>query len=44
VSGVDPSLSFGAAAGEYDRARPEYPAEAVAWLVPADALDVVDVG
>jgi SAM-dependent methyltransferase len=44
VSSVDPATSFGAAAGEYDRARPEYPALAVAWLVPADARDVVDVG
>jgi ubiquinone/menaquinone biosynthesis C-methylase UbiE len=38
------STSFGAAAGEYDRARPEYPAEAVAWMLPADARDVADVG
>lgn len=36
--------SFGAAAGDYDRGRPSYPAEAVAWLVPDDARDVLDVG
>lgn len=41
---IDKATSFGAAAGEYDRARPEYPAEAVAWMVPADARNVADVG
>ncbi|CAN5359784.1 class I SAM-dependent methyltransferase [soil metagenome] len=40
----DGATSFGAAAAEYDRARPEYPAEAVAWMVPSHAVDVVDVG
>lgn len=38
------ATSFGAAVGEYDRSRPEYPAEAVAWMLPADARDVADVG
>lgn len=43
------SLSFGAAAGAYEAGRPEYPAEAVAWmLAPAragsDAPRVADVG
>src|SRR5690606_31635189 len=36
--------SFGAAAEEYERGRPSYPAEAIAWLVPEDARVVVDVG
>lgn len=36
--------SFGAAAEEYERGRPSYPPEAVAWLVPEDARVVVDVG
>lgn len=31
---TDPALSFGAAAGAYDRARPEYPREAVEWFLP----------
>jgi ubiquinone/menaquinone biosynthesis C-methylase UbiE len=37
------ATSFGQQAGAYDRGRPEYPAEAVAWLI-GDAHDVVDVG
>ncbi|WP_235619310.1 class I SAM-dependent methyltransferase [Embleya scabrispora] len=36
--------SFGAAADAYERGRPSYPPEAVAWLVPQDARTVVDVG
>ena len=36
--------SFGSHAAEYERGRPSYPAEAVAWLVPAGATAVVDVG
>jgi SAM-dependent methyltransferase len=40
---TDPS-SFDAVAAGYDAARPSYPAEAVAWLVPDDAAVVVDVG
>lgn len=35
--------SFGQEAGAYDRARPEYPAEAVEWLV-GSARRVADVG
>jgi SAM-dependent methyltransferase len=38
------ALSFGAAAREYDRARPEYPAEAVAWFLPNGPRQVADVG
>lgn len=40
----DKALSFGAAAGEYDRARPEYPIEAVRWLLPDGERRVADVG
>jgi SAM-dependent methyltransferase len=35
---------FGAHAEAYDRWRPGYPAEAVAWLLPPGARRVVDVG
>lgn len=39
------ALSFGAAAAEYDRFRPSYPAEAVRWAVGAPApASVVDLG
>ncbi|MHB1491572.1 MAG: class I SAM-dependent methyltransferase, partial [Cellulomonas sp.] len=36
--------SFGRHAAEYERGRPSYPAELVAWLVPDGATTVVDVG
>lgn len=36
--------SFGRAAGEYERARPGYPEEAVDWLLPAGARTVLDLG
>ncbi|MGY0062237.1 class I SAM-dependent methyltransferase [Streptomyces sp. LZ34] len=36
--------SFGAAADAYERGRPPYPPEAVAWLVPEGARTVVDLG
>ncbi|MFD8378176.1 methyltransferase domain-containing protein [Streptomyces sp. NPDC059679] len=36
--------SFGAAADAYERGRPPYPPEAVAWLVPDRARIVVDLG
>jgi SAM-dependent methyltransferase len=38
------AASFGAAAGIYERARPEYPDEAVDWLLPPGARRVLDVG
>ncbi|GAB2581560.1 hypothetical protein GCM10027168_12860 [Streptomyces capparidis] len=38
------AASFGAAAAAYERGRPPYPPEAVAWLVPEDARRVVDLG
>jgi SAM-dependent methyltransferase len=36
--------SFGSAADAYERGRPPYPPEAVAWLLPEDARTVVDLG
>jgi SAM-dependent methyltransferase len=36
--------AFGAAAAEYERARPTYPDAAVDWIVPAGARRVADVG
>lgn len=43
-SPADRATSFGQQAGAYDRGRPEYPAEAVAWLLDGVGNDVVDVG
>jgi|SRR5581483_3020275 len=37
-------LTFGAHAEEYERARPEWPAEAARWFVPAGTRFVVEVG
>lgn len=36
--------SFGAAAEQYQRGRPEYPRSAVEWLVPRRARRVLDLG
>ncbi|WP_213813792.1 class I SAM-dependent methyltransferase [Glaciihabitans sp. dw_435] len=36
--------SFGAAADEYDRARPSYPIQSVDWLLPVTARHVLDLG
>jgi ubiquinone/menaquinone biosynthesis C-methylase UbiE len=38
------AASFGSVGGEYERGRPSYPAEAVAWLVGTDPLQVIDLG
>jgi SAM-dependent methyltransferase len=38
------ATSFGAVADVYERARPEYPREAVEWLTGPAPLDVVDLG
>ena len=38
------SLSFGAEAAAYERGRPSYPPEAIDWLLPAGAVDVLDLG
>jgi SAM-dependent methyltransferase len=40
----DRSLSFGSAAAAYERGRPSYPPEAIDWLLPADAQQVLDLG
>jgi SAM-dependent methyltransferase len=37
-------LTFGAHADAYERARPEWPAEAARWFVPEDARLVVELG
>jgi SAM-dependent methyltransferase len=37
-------LTFGAHAGAYERARPEWPEEAARWLVPDGAKLVVELG
>jgi SAM-dependent methyltransferase len=44
VTAVPRRLTFGAHAGEYERARPEWPEEAARWLVPEDAELVVELG
>jgi SAM-dependent methyltransferase len=38
------AASFGAAAGAYERGRPPYPPEAIDWLLPAGAVQVIDLG
>lgn len=38
------AASFDGASAAYDRARPGYPDDAVAWLVPPGARDVLDLG
>jgi SAM-dependent methyltransferase len=43
-SGQVPSLSFGSEAAAYERGRPSYPPEAIDWLLPAGAGDVLDLG
>jgi SAM-dependent methyltransferase len=40
----DRSLSFGSQAAAYERGRPSYPPEAIDWLLPAGAHDVLDLG
>jgi SAM-dependent methyltransferase len=40
----DRSLSFGSAAAAYERGRPSYPPEAIDWLLPAGARQVLDLG
>jgi ubiquinone/menaquinone biosynthesis C-methylase UbiE len=41
---AEQAASFDRAAEVYERARPEYPAEAVDWMLPADARTVLDLG
>jgi ubiquinone/menaquinone biosynthesis C-methylase UbiE len=38
------AASFGPAAAEYERGRPGYPDDAVDWMIPAGARDVIDLG
>ncbi|MGB8406200.1 MAG: class I SAM-dependent methyltransferase [Mycobacterium sp.] len=38
------SLSFGEEAAAYERGRPSYPPEAINWLLPSGAVDVLDLG
>ncbi|MDN4479997.1 class I SAM-dependent methyltransferase [Demequina muriae] len=38
------ATSFGAAAGDYQRGRPGYSADAVAWLLPSSPRRVLDLG
>jgi ubiquinone/menaquinone biosynthesis C-methylase UbiE len=38
------SLSFGAEAAAYERGRPSYPPEAIDWLLPPNAHNVLDLG
>ena len=40
----DPARAFGAVARTYDRARPDYPADAVAWLCDGEAKVVLELG
>lgn len=42
--GPGAALSFGAVADSYDRARPSYPREAVAWLVDSSYAHVLELG
>jgi SAM-dependent methyltransferase len=44
TSGQPRSLSFGSEAAAYERGRPSYPPEAIDWLLPAGACDVLDLG
>ncbi|MBF9351098.1 class I SAM-dependent methyltransferase [Mycobacteroides chelonae] len=41
---AEPSLSFGSQAAAYERGRPSYPPEAIDWLLPDGAHDVLDLG
>ncbi|MGZ4511479.1 MAG: class I SAM-dependent methyltransferase [Mycobacterium sp.] len=40
----DRSLSFGSVAAAYERGRPSYPPEAIDWLLPRGARQVLDLG
>ncbi|SEC19975.1 Methyltransferase domain-containing protein [Nocardioides exalbidus] len=41
---TDRARSFGSVAGAYDRARPSYPSDAVAWLTGGEAKVVLELG
>jgi len=44
ASRAERASSFGPVALEYDRGRPGYPAEAIAWLLGDEPLEMLDVG
>ena len=44
MSDAERGLGFGVAAAAYERGRPEYPADAVTWLLEGAGDEVVDVG
>nr|WP_018601684.1 class I SAM-dependent methyltransferase [Mycobacterium sp. 155] len=44
MSSQQRSLSFGSEAAAYERGRPSYPPEAIDWLLPTGAHDVLDLG
>jgi SAM-dependent methyltransferase len=44
ISRAQKAASFDRAADVYERGRPEYPADAVDWLIPAGATTVLDLG
>jgi SAM-dependent methyltransferase len=44
TTAITRSLSFGAEAAAYERGRPSYPPEAIDWLLPRGARDVLDLG
>jgi SAM-dependent methyltransferase len=44
LSRQERSLSFGSEAAAYERGRPSYPPEAIDWLLPDGAHDVLDLG
>ena len=44
VAMMEIATSFGTAVLAYDRARPGYPPEAIAWLLPTPGARVLDVG
>jgi ubiquinone/menaquinone biosynthesis C-methylase UbiE len=41
---MERARAFGAFADSYERGRPGYPAEAIAWLLGDEPLDVLDLG
>jgi SAM-dependent methyltransferase len=43
-SRAERARSFGRVAGEYERGRPGYPPEAIAWLLGSRPLEVLDLG
>jgi ubiquinone/menaquinone biosynthesis C-methylase UbiE len=43
VSRAQRASSFAQVADEYDRGRPSYPPEAIAWLLGSDPLEVLDL-